>query len=59
MYELPFSMYTDEQLKAQMYHFLYVLATSGRLDGHHEQLILKYLDIVTKEQSELINKTNI
>jgi len=50
MYELPFNGYTDAQVKEQMYHFLYRLVRGEGLDNHHIQLILKYLDIVSREE---------
>ena len=50
MYERPFDVYTDAQLKEQMYHFLNQLARAEVLDNFHIQLILKYLDLVSNEE---------
>ena len=60
MYERPFDMYTDEQLKEQMYHFLNQLVRAEILDLFHTQLILKYLDLVSKEERGApINKSEV
>ena len=56
MYELPFPGYTNAQIKEQMYHFLNQLVRAEgvniRLDNCHISLILKYLDIVSKEENK-------
>lgn len=51
MYELPYAGYTNAQIKEEMYHFLNQLANLERLDDGHTALILKYLDIVSKEET--------
>lgn len=60
MYVQPFDMYTDEQLKEQMYHFLNQLVRAEVLDVFHTRLILKYLDLVSKEErGASINKSEV
>ena len=51
MYETPLSVYTDDQVKEQMHHFLMQLANVDSLGYFHQSLILKYLDIISREES--------
>lgn len=56
MYELPFAGWTDAQVKEEMYYLLYQLSRAEginiRLDSTHINLILKYLDVVSREENK-------
>ena len=43
---------SDQQVKDEMKHFLYVLSNSESLDRYFQELILAYLDIIEREEHE-------